>query len=107
MKIVITLICAGVAGGIVFVAMTWLGRRRGYINGPSADPLAPFVVPMTFKSDQTERDAHHGDDYEGNHRWGPWSDPYEAWVNGPDGPHEMWQHRSCQCGNDDYRRVPA
>lgn len=38
--------------------------------------------------------------YEGDHLWTDWSFPYAA-SNG-----EMWQQRSCQCGNRDFRRLP-
>lgn len=41
--------------------------------------------------------------YAGKHVWGDWSDPYEAWTNGPKGPHSLWQMRTCQCGNRDWR----
>ena len=59
-------------------------------------------------------------DYEGDHKWGPWSQPYQAIQHdspsrryGPpastNSGFPWWQERRCQCGNRDFRptKVPT
>lgn len=65
------LLIAGAAGG--FIIGLWAGLRWAVVSA-----CRPF---------------------EGEHAWGPWSEPYPA------GQHGLWQQRRCQCGNRDFRRA--
>lgn len=80
---------------VAFIYLLWfayiLGHRRGRAY---------------YRLRRPDLGCHPVVDYEGTHRWGLWSAPYDAWVNGPAGPHERWQQRQCQCGNRDWRRAP-